>query len=80
MFGSIIPAAWSFMLAARSRGLGSVWTTFHLMHEREAAEILGIPYDDVTQVALIPVAYTKGTDFKPGKRKPLDTMVHWDAW
>ena len=80
MFGSIIPAAWSFMLAARSRGLGSVWTTFHLMHEREAAEILGIPYDEVTQVALIPVAYTKGTDFKPGKRKPLDTMVHWDAW
>jgi len=80
MFGSIIPAAWSFMLAARSRGLGSVWTTFHLMHEREAAEILGIPYDEVTQVALIPVAYTKGTDFKPGKRKPLETMVHWDAW
>jgi len=79
-FGSIIPAAWSFMLAARSRGLGSVWTTFHLMHEREAAEILGIPYDDVTQVALIPVAYTKGTDFKPGKRKPLDSMVHWDEW
>jgi nitroreductase len=80
MFGSIIPAAWSFMLAARARGLGSVWTTFHLMHEREAAEILDIPYDEVTQVALIPVAYTKGTDFKPGKRKPLDTMVHWDAW
>jgi nitroreductase len=80
MFGSIIPAAWSFMLAARSRGLGTVWTTFHLMHEREAAEILGIPYDSVTQVALIPVAYTKGTDFKPGRRKPLETMVHWDAW
>jgi len=80
MFGSIVPAAWSFMLAARSRGLGSVWTTFHLMHEREAAEILEIPYDEVTQVALIPVAYTIGTDFKPGKRKPLDTMVHWDRW
>jgi nitroreductase len=80
MFGSIVPAAWSFMLAARSRGLGSVWTTFHLMHEREAAEILEIPYDEVTQVALIPVAYTIGTDFKPGRRKPLDTMVHWDRW
>jgi len=79
-FGSIIPAAWSFMLAARSRGLGSVWTTFHLMREQEAAAILGIPYDDVTQVALIPVAYTLGTDFKPGLRKPLDSMVHWDAW
>ena len=79
-FGSIIPAAWSFMQAARSRGLGSVWTTFHLVHERKAAEILGIPYDDVTQVALIPVAYTLGTDFKPGKRNPLDTMVHWDQW
>jgi nitroreductase len=80
VFGSIIPAAWSFMLAARSRGLGSVWTTFHLAHERAAAEILGVPYDGVTQVALIPVAYTMGTDFKPGKRKPLDSMVHWDHW
>jgi nitroreductase len=80
MFGSIVPAAWSFMLAARSRGLGTVWTTFHLMHEREAAEILGIPYDEVTQVALIPVAYTLGTDFKAGTRKPLDSMVHWEHW
>jgi nitroreductase len=80
MFGSIIPAAWSFMLAARARGLGTVWTTFHLMHEREAAEILGIPYDEVTQVALIPLAYTIGSDFRPGKRRPLDTMVHWDHW
>ena len=80
MFGSIIPAAWSFMLAARARGLGTVWTTFHLMYEREAAAILGIPYDEVTQVALIPVAYTIGTDFKPGRRKPLDTMVHWNQW
>jgi nitroreductase len=80
MFGSIVQAAWSFMLAARARGLGTVWTTFHLMHEREAAEILGIPYDEVTQVALIPVAYTLGTDFKPGRRKPLDTMVHWNSW
>ena len=80
VFGSIIPAAWSFMLAARSRGLGTVWTTFHLMHEREVAAILEIPYDEVTQVALIPVAYTIGTDFKPGRRKPLDSMVHWDRW
>jgi nitroreductase len=80
MFGSIVPAAWSFMLAARSRGLGTVWTTFHLMHEREAADILGIPYEGVTQVALIPVAYTLGTDFKPGTRKPLDSMVHWEQW
>ena len=80
MFASIIPAAWSFMLAARSRGLGTVWTSFHLMHEREVAEIVGIPYEEVTQVGLIPVAYTIGTDFKPGKRKPLDSMVHWDSW
>jgi len=80
MYASIIPAAWSFMLAARSRGLGTVWTTFHLLHEEEVAKILEIPYDEVTQVALIPVAYTIGTDFKPGKRKPLDTMIHWDRW
>jgi nitroreductase len=80
LYGSIIPAAWSFMLAARSRGLGTVWTTFHLMHEQQAAEILGIPYDRVTQVALIPVAYTIGTEFKPGRRNPLETMLHWDRW
>jgi nitroreductase len=80
VFGSIVPAVWSFMLAARSRGLGTVWTTFHLLHEREVAEVLEIPYDEVTQVALIPVAYSIGTDFKPGRRKPLESMVHWDSW
>jgi nitroreductase len=79
-WGSIIPAAWSFCLAARSRGLGTCWTTFHLAHEREAAELLGIPYDDVMQAALIPVAYTLGTDFKPAVRASLDSMVHWDRW
>jgi nitroreductase len=79
-WGSIVPAAWSFMLAARSRGLGTAWTTFHLRHEAKAAEILDIPYDEVMQAALIPVAYTIGTDFKPGPRKPLETMLHWDGW
>jgi nitroreductase len=79
-WASIIPAAWSFMLAARARGLGTVWTTFHLRHEREAAAILGIPYERVMQAALIPVAYTVGTAFKPAARKPLDTLVHWDRW
>jgi nitroreductase len=79
-WGSIIPAAWSFMLAARARGLGTVWTTFHLRHEREAAEVLGIPFDRVMQAALIPVAYTVGTDFRPAARHRLDTMVHWDRW
>jgi nitroreductase len=79
-WASIFPAAWSFMLAARSRGLGTVLTSFHLLHEREAAELLGIPYEQVMQAALIPVAYTIGTDFKPGRRKPLETMVHRDRW
>ena len=79
-WASIIPAAWSFMLAARARGLGTAWTTFHLRHEREAAELLGIPYDKVMQAALIPVAYTIGTGFKPAVRKSLDTMVHWGDW
>jgi nitroreductase len=79
-WGSVIQAAWSFMLAARCRGLGTAWTTAHLQFEREAAELLGIPYDDVMQAALIPVAYTIGTGFKPGQRKPLETMLHWDSW
>lgn len=80
LLGSIIPAAWSFCLAARARGLGTSWTSLHLMHEQEAAEVLGIPFDEVTQVALIPVAYTKGTDFKPGPRVPLDDILHVDTW
>ena len=80
VWGSIVPAAWSFMLAARSRGLGTVLTTFHLAHEQEAAELLGIPYDEVMQAALIPVAYSIGTDFKPGVRAPLESFVHWDRW
>jgi nitroreductase len=79
-WGSSIPAAWSFMLAARARGLGGVWTAFHLRHERQAAELLGIPFDKVMQAALIPVAYTVGTDFRPAARHPLDTMVHWERW
>lgn len=78
-YGSILPAAWSFLLALRSRGLGSVWTTLHLFKEREVAELLGIP-DDVTQVALFPVAYTIGTDFKPASRRPVEELTYWDEW
>jgi len=80
LLGSIIPAAWSFCLASRARGLGTSWTTLHLMYEQEAAEVLGIPFDEITQVALIPVAHTKGTDFKPGPRVPLDDILHVDTW
>lgn len=79
-WGSILPAVWSFMLAARVRGLGTAWTTLHLLREKEAAEVLGIPYDKITQAALIPVAHTIGTDFKPGPRKPLDKVLHWNEW
>jgi nitroreductase len=79
LWGSIMPAVWSFMLAARERGLGTTWTTLHLPQEQEAAELLGIPYDNVTQVGLIPVAYTKGTDFKPASRVTAG-RTHWDRW
>ncbi|MEQ7005885.1 nitroreductase family protein [Actinopolymorpha sp. B17G11] len=78
-FGSIHPAIWSFQLALRSRGLGSVWTTFHLAHEQEAADLLGIPAD-VTQAAMLPVAYTLGTDFKPAKRQPAEEITFWETW
>lgn len=78
-YGSILPAAWSFLLALRSRGLGSVWTTLHLFREREVAELLGIP-DTVTQVALFPVAHTVGTDFKPAARGPVEEITFVDAW
>ncbi len=79
-WGSLLPAVWSFMLALRSRGLGSAWTTLHLNREREAAELLGIPFERCAQGGMFPVAYTKGTDFKPGPRKTSDGIVHWNHW
>lgn len=78
-YGSIIPAVWSFMLAARERGIGTCWTTLHLNFEKEIAELLGIPAD-YTQIALIPIAYTKGTDFKVAPRKPLEGILHNNQW
>ena len=79
-WGGILPAVWSFMLAARSRGLGTVLTTLHLALEREAAAVLGLPYERVMQVGLIPVAHTRGTRFKPAARRPVDAVLHWDRW
>ena len=79
IYGSIMPAAWSFQLALRSRGLGSVWTTLHLLYEGEVAELLGIP-EGVTQVALFPVAYTVGVDFKPAARPPVESVTYWNRW
>jgi len=81
-WGSLLPAAWSFMLALRSRGLGSAWTTLHLIGdgEKRAAEILGIPFDNYAQGGLFPIAYTKGTDFKPAKRLPAEQLSHWNTW
>ncbi len=79
-WGSILPAVWSFMMALRSKGLGSAWTTLHLPREKEVADLLGIDYDNWTQAGLFPVAYTVGTEFKHAKRRPVDEFVHWNEW
>lgn len=79
-WGSLLPAVWSMMLALRERGLGSAWTTLHLPNEKEVADLLGIPFDTVTQGGLFPIAYTKGTDFKLAKRLPAADLSHWDSW
>jgi nitroreductase len=81
-WGSLLPAVWSFMLALRSRGLGSAWTTLHLVGDGEklAAELLGIPFDKYSQGGLFPIAYTKGTDFRPAKRLPAEQVAHWNTW
>ena len=79
IYGSILPSVWSLMLALRSRGLGSAWTTLHLMFERDAAQVLGIP-DTITQTALLPIAYFTGSDFKPAKRLPAARCTHWNTW
>jgi nitroreductase len=78
-YGSILPAAWSFMLALRSRGLGSAWTTLHLAFEKEAQELLGVP-ETVTQTALLPVAYYTGDDFKPAPRQPATKVTYFNGW
>jgi nitroreductase len=81
-WGSLLPAVWSYMLALRSRGLGSAYTTLHLIGdgEKQAAEVLGIPYEKYSQGGLFPIAYTKGTDFRPAKRRPVEEIVHFDSW
>jgi nitroreductase len=79
LWGSLLPAAWSLQLALRARGLGSAWTTLHLSYEKEISEYLGIP-PEIRQGVLLPVAYTKGTDFKPAPRQPLDEVLHVDTW
>jgi nitroreductase len=78
-WGSILPAVWNFMLALRSRGLGSAWTTLHLYREREMAELLGIPTQQ-QQVGLFPVAYTVGTDFQPADRSASESRIFWNRW
>ena len=80
MMGNVLPAMWSFMLAARARGLGTAWTTVHLMMEQQVADIVGIPFETVQQACLSPLAYTKGTDFKPAERPGADSIIHWDTW
>ena len=79
LFDSVIQAAWSFCLALRARGLGSAWTTLHLGKAKEFAELLGIP-DGVTQVVLLPVAWTIGTDFQPASRRDTSEIVWFDRW
>jgi nitroreductase len=78
-YASIYPAVWSFQLALRSRGLGSTLTTLHLLKAQEAAEVLGLP-ETLTQCAMLPVGYTKGTDFKRAERPGPETIVRWNGW
>ena len=79
LYGSILPATWSLMLALRARGIGAAWTTLHLRYEKEIGELLGIP-EEVTQAALLPVAYFTGEDFRQAKRTPARELTSWDGW
>ena len=78
--GNVLPGMWNFMLAARARGLGTAWTTVGLMMEQAIADVVGIPFAEVQQACLTPLAYTIGTDFKPARRPEPDTIIHWDTW
>jgi nitroreductase len=79
LWGSLLPAAWSYMLAARARGLGTAWTTLHLRFESEIAALLGLP-PDIRQGVLIPTAYYTGDTFRPAARQPLDDVLHLNGW
>ena len=79
-WGSILPAVWSFMLALRERGMGSAWTTIHLLEEQVVADICGIPFDRYTQCGLFPIAYTLGTEFQVAKRIPSTELTCWDTF
>jgi nitroreductase len=80
IWGSVLQAVWSFMLALRSRGLGSAWTTGHLWREKQLADLLGIPYEHYMQTGLFPIAYTIGTDFKAAYRKPVKDVLAWNQF
>jgi nitroreductase len=80
IWGSVLPQSWSFMLAARARGLASAWTQIHIQFEEEVAAVLGINYAEVQQAALIPVAYSRREDFKPAYREPIQKFTHWNSW
>jgi nitroreductase len=77
--GSIYPATWNLMLALRSRGLASAWTSIHLIHEDEVKAVLNVP-ESVSLAALIPVAYFTGDDFKAAKRVPARERTYWNGW
>ena len=79
LWGSILPAAWSYCLAARARGLGTAWTTLHMTYEKEIDELLGLP-EEIRQTVLLPTAYYTGDTFKPAARQPLDDVIHVDSW
>jgi nitroreductase len=79
LYGNILPATWSLMLALRARGIGAAWTNIHLVCEEDAAALLGIPAN-IRQVGLLPVAYFLGDDFKPAKRVPARERTYWDGW
>ncbi|WTW98792.1 nitroreductase family protein [Streptomycetaceae bacterium NBC_01309] len=80
LWGSVLPAVWNFMLALRAEGMGSAWTTIHLHREREMADVLGIPYERVTQAGLFPVAWTLGTDFRAADRSGAEHAIRWNHW
>jgi len=78
-WGSILPAAWQYCLAARARGLGTAWTTLHMTYEQEISELLGLP-EDIRQSVLLPTAFYTGDTFKPAPRQPVDEVLHIDGW
>jgi nitroreductase len=78
-YGSILPAAWSLMLALRARGLGTTWTTLLSARQEAVKAVLNMPAHAM-QTVMLPVAYTKDAVLRRAERLPPEVVTYANRW